>query len=240
MAILKFGALVVDGKGKIGGQVLQGSKGGTMLRTKKAKWKAGKALAETVKLVVQKNRNNFNTVVKNWTELNVNEKEAWDSLLGVWTFQNKFGDTVNLNNYAIFTAVNINRLQLGQPILTAPPVADSVFSPGYTITIDPVTHRFELETSNASANGQLLVVSQHFPVSINKAAPSDKGKKIVTTLADNVLKHNMSPFMFGLDGMVVGSDFSIFFSVWTCNAAYPRVRQLEMIKVQVTNYQVAT
>lgn len=233
MAIVKFGAIVTDIKGKLGGHVFQGSKGGSSLRTKPGKTKVGRVTLRQWNPTGISPRAVFQDIASNWQKLDPDTKLAWDSLLGVWTFTNKFGDTVNRTGYSIYTAANVNRALAGLAPLDYPPLEDAPYSLEAAIDYDPLTEDFTFTVNNAEAVGQIFVIEQAPIVSKAKLAPSQKYSIIYTGTVAGTSPISIEPYVkFPPNFDFVNDDYAMFFRVWTFKASYPKKYGVQELNIR--------
>jgi hypothetical protein len=106
----KFGAIVTDGRGKLGGSVFSKNRYGLYEKTKVTPLNTPSAYKSIIK-------NNHKTVVSAWSNLTDAERQSWNS--GTYNFpqKNTFSDTCYLSGYALFLKLNLNRLLLSQSLL---------------------------------------------------------------------------------------------------------------------------
>jgi len=106
----KFGAIVTDGRGKLGGSVFSKNRYGLYEKSKVTPINTPSAYKSIIK-------NNHKTVVSAWSNLTDAERQSWNS--GTYNFpqKNTFSDTCYLSGYALFLKLNLNRLLLSQSLL---------------------------------------------------------------------------------------------------------------------------
>ena len=97
----KFGAIVVDGRGKIGGHVASKNRSGSYFRTKVTPVNPQSARQSAV-------RATLSSFSASWRGLNQNRRDAWNSAVGSFTKTNVFGDTVTPTGKNLYTALNAN------------------------------------------------------------------------------------------------------------------------------------
>lgn len=153
MAVLKYGAIVTEIKGKIGGTIFQGGKSGGTAKNKgihgKAKGYARGTSSATFGDGGLQNRINFSDVAKMWQQLSEVDRDSWSSLLGVYTFTNKFGDVYNGTAYMIFFAQNLLSKYLGLSFLNAAQLENPTIDAGLTCSDYSISGDFERTVANA-------------------------------------------------------------------------------------------
>lgn len=132
MAVVKYGAIITDIKGSINGMTLQGGRSAGIIRTKPR----GVGLSvSNRKESIQSNIHIMGKLAASWTKLTDTQRLTWQTLLGTWTFINKFGVVYNATPYQIYMSVNFNNVVAGFSIDSSAPV----YSAGTTITISGYT-----------------------------------------------------------------------------------------------------
>jgi hypothetical protein len=116
---IKWGALVVDGRGKIGGHVASKNRSGAYLRTK----------------VTPDNPQSTNQMLRrsqlaglssSWGELTEQQRNAWIGAVDEFPSNNVFGDSVKPTGKNLYVGLNLNLLHISQPIIETPPAPGEV------------------------------------------------------------------------------------------------------------------
>jgi len=115
----KFGSLVVNGTGKIGGQVVSKNAYGTY-----AKNKVSPKNNQTARQLFV--RANMAFIVSAWEGLSEVNRLAWNAYASDYYFKNKLGDSIVISGFNMFTKCNLVRLNESLSILSTP-VLPSVF-----------------------------------------------------------------------------------------------------------------
>jgi len=115
----KFGAIVVDGRGKSGGHVFSKNKSGSYMRTKKSPANP----RSTAQLGV---RSRMTSNSQGWKGLTAAQVLAWNAAAKSWTKHNVFGDKHNPSGFNLYMWLNNNLGNIGSSLLTDPPLAASV------------------------------------------------------------------------------------------------------------------
>jgi hypothetical protein len=119
MARCKFGTIVTDARGKVGGNMFQANRYG---RTFKVLPKQPKRQSEAQQIV----RNRFQLISRTWKTLTPEQRKTWaDSVLD-FTFTNVFGDTVAPSGQLLFQRLNMNMANAGQTIFLEAPTPSPV------------------------------------------------------------------------------------------------------------------
>ena len=116
---MKFGAIVVDGRGKIGGHVASKNRGGAYLRTKVTPSNPQTSFQAAV-------RNRLTNFSQSWRGITQNERNAWNSAVSNFTKTDIFGDIKQPSGINLFIKLNSNLDQVQVAALTLPPLPADV------------------------------------------------------------------------------------------------------------------
>lgn len=115
---IKWGALVVDGRGKLGGHVAAKNRSGAYLRTKVTPINPQTSFQTAV-------RNLFGSLSQAWSGLTQVVRDGWDGAVAAWQTTNIFGDIKIPTGKNLYLRLNSIAIQAGWPAIpTAPPKAD--------------------------------------------------------------------------------------------------------------------
>jgi len=123
---MKFGAIVVDGRNKIGGHVASKNKSGAYLRTK-----VTPVNRQSVKQSAA--RSLLTTISQAWRSLTQAQRDSWNNAVSNFKKTNIFGDIVHPSGFNLFQKLNNNIIQLGGTLKTTPPVVASL--DGFTAAV---------------------------------------------------------------------------------------------------------
>jgi len=116
---MKFGALVVDGRGKIGGQVASKNRAGAYLRTKVTPVNPQTAAQSTV-------RNRLAGISSGWRGLTAAQRLSWNAAVSDYAKTDIFGDLRNPTGFNLYQRLNNNLLTCGEAAITSPPAVVAV------------------------------------------------------------------------------------------------------------------
>lgn len=111
---IKWGALVVDGRGKLGGHVASQNKGGSYLRTKVTPSNPQTTFQTDVRVL-------FGSISQAWSGLGASVIAAWNTAVDEWKSTNIFGDLKQPSGKALFQRLNNQAQVSGYPAVTSPP-----------------------------------------------------------------------------------------------------------------------
>jgi len=150
---IKWGALVVDGRGKIGGQVASKNRSGAYMRTKVTPVNAQTTFQQAV-------RSRLADLSSAWRGLTQAERDAWDGAVSGYAKTNIFGDLVNPTGKNLHNGLNQNLLNTGNTQLSAPVAPAAIVEPGATtatVTDTTTTESCEIEITTIDADQDYLV-----------------------------------------------------------------------------------
>jgi hypothetical protein len=157
----KFGAIIVDAKGKIGGHVISHNKYGAFMSTKNM----GKSNASESQ---GKTRSMFSTVLKSYRNLTSQQMIAWNAITPLFARANYFGENKIPAATALYARLNLTLLSIGEDMITDPP---AFASPGELATISLVA---------TSAPALTLTYTEAIPASVKAVVfatpPISKGR----------------------------------------------------------------
>lgn len=116
---MKFGAIVVDGRGKIGGHVASKNRGGAYLRTKVTPSNPQTSFQAAV-------RNRLTNFSQSWRGLTQTQRNAWNSAVSNFTKTDIFGDIKQPSGINLFIKLNANLDQVGVALILLPPLPADV------------------------------------------------------------------------------------------------------------------
>jgi hypothetical protein len=110
---VKFGSIVVDGRGKIGGHVASKNRGGSYFRTKVTPVNPRTASQFTV-------RGRFGTLSQSWKTLTQAQRDSWNAAVSAWSKSDIFSDVRNLTGLQLYQRLNNNLLSSGASQIATP------------------------------------------------------------------------------------------------------------------------
>lgn len=120
---IKWGALVVDGRNKIGGQVASKNRAGAYMRNKVTPVNPSTSFQINA-------RARFASYAQGWRGLTQAQRTAWNAVVGDFAKTDIFGDIKNPSGFNLYVALNNNLDNVGGTPITSPPspVGVNVFS----------------------------------------------------------------------------------------------------------------
>lgn len=127
---VKWGMMMVDGRGKLGGHVMSKSRSGATVRTKVSPSNA-QTSAQTVV------RNRLSAFAQDWRGLTAVQRAAWNSAVDGFKSTNIFGDIISPSGMNLYVKLNCNLAIVGVSAIAVPPLPTGVSEPtSATLTAD--------------------------------------------------------------------------------------------------------
>lgn len=124
---IKFGSLVVAGRGKIGGHVASQNRSGAYLRTKVTPSNPSTGFQVAARALLA-------GLSSAWRSLTAAQRTAWNAAVGSYQRTNVFGDLVNPSGKNLYTRLNANLASIGVAAIATPPLPVAVVEPVTVIT----------------------------------------------------------------------------------------------------------
>lgn len=139
MAKIKFGMMMTDASGKLGGQVFSKNRGGSYVRTKSTPVNRQSSAQMNVRGI-------FASISSRWSSLTESARESFNGFVGDYARTDIFGDLRNPSGKALFQRLNQNALISDQPQID--------------VCLSPQSVPFaNLETAELSIAGEVFDVS---------------------------------------------------------------------------------
>ena len=144
---IKFGSIVTDGRGKLGGQVYARNRSGAYVRNKVTP-NNPQTLYQSLQRAV------LATFSEAWRGLTQQQREAWNAAGESFPTTNQFGDQVIPTGKNLFTRLNNNLTDINQSTLTNPPLPAPIVEPeDLELSIAAGTPAMALDFNGDSAMG---------------------------------------------------------------------------------------
>jgi hypothetical protein len=115
----KWGALMTDGRGKIGGQVASKNRAGSYMRNKVTPVNPASVDQTTV-------RNRLGNLSQSWRGLTAAQRDAWNGAVSNFATTDIFGDLKNPSGFNLYQRLNNIKVLLGEDPSNTPPNPTSV------------------------------------------------------------------------------------------------------------------
>jgi hypothetical protein len=172
---VKFGAIVTDGRGKIGGHVMSKNRGGAYMRTKVTPSNPRTATQ-------QANRALLGSLSASWSSLTDAFRASWNGAVNDWVSTNIFGDTIKPTGKNLYVALNKNINAIGGATIdTAPEKVEmpilGLAAVGIDITEGEITIQYA-----GDVDAVQVVVASTGPLSAGTSFTKGKFRKIYNEL----------------------------------------------------------
>ena len=152
MARIKFGMMMTDARGKLGGHVFTKAKSGSTIRTKVTPLNPKTSAQSEARSALGANS-------QTWRLLSESQRLAWNSAAQEVSKTNAFGDTYFPSGKNYFTAVNNNIRNVGGLLLLEPPAL--VNMPGLTsvgVDFDLLAEQIDIAPNFVGDEDQIILV----------------------------------------------------------------------------------
>lgn len=119
MAKIKFGMMMTDARGKLGGQVFSKNRGGAYVRTKVTPSNAQTSFQTAVRAILTFLSSNFRS-------LTAAQILAWNNAVSDFTGTDIFGDVKTPSGIDLYVRLNANIAKVGGAYITDPPLPTNV------------------------------------------------------------------------------------------------------------------
>lgn len=152
--LIKFGSIVVDGRGKLGGQVYSKNRGGNYVRNN-----AVPTNPQTT--FQQQQRAQLTQLSQGWSALTPEQIRDWNNATAEFQRSNAFGDQKRLSGKNLYTSLNRELLVSGQSIISDAPSPGEINVPISVEANFVVNDEFLLtvELGDSSTSGFMVVVA---------------------------------------------------------------------------------
>lgn len=225
---LKWGALVVDGRNKIGGQVASKNRAGAYLRNKVTPVNPKSPFQVTV-------RARLASLASGWRGLTAGQRLAWNSAVSDYKKTDIFGDIQNPSGFNLYVKLNTNLINIGIASISSPPLpqAVSVFSSG-TLSAAAGAQTASLAVLPAvQPVGETIVVRATPGLSAGKSFVKSEFRQIGTFSAAVAGSYDLAPMYSAKFGPIGPAGVKIFVEVIHINEATGQTSQLQQFSVIV-------
>jgi hypothetical protein len=179
MALIKFGSIITDSRGKVGGLVLRMTRWGNTLNVKARTTAARTARQAIAGAILSNTATDWNTT------LSESEREDWRTLAATQFSIDAWGNARALTGIALFTRVNSARLAAGLSLITTAPADQAVTTPltatltitagptlsiAWTTTPAPANHRVKIYCTRPMSQGTIVAQKKYQFVQLSAAA----------------------------------------------------------------------
>jgi len=151
MAKIKFGAMMVDASGKLGGQVFSKNRGGAYIRTKTTPLNPQTTAQMTIRGI-------FASISSAWSGLTEASRQSFNNLVSSYARTDIFGDLRNPSGKNLFQRLNQNLVISGQPqITTCVQPSEVPFAGVDGAVLDSATPQINIGLQNDTTGSKVVV-----------------------------------------------------------------------------------
>lgn len=175
---IKWGALIVDGRGKIGGQVASKNAAGAYMKNKVTPSNPQTSAQSAARAL-------FAAISVGWSNLTAAQIAAWNEAVSEWSKTNIFGDLKKPTGKALYQRLNNQAQSAGLSAVTSVPVKAAL--PNAVITAVPIgvgATTLALTGVDTSASTQVVVWASP-PVSAGTKNVKSKMRQIYAVAGDS-------------------------------------------------------
>jgi hypothetical protein len=151
MAKIKFGMMMTDARGKLGGQVFSKNRNGAYVRTKvtptnprTAEQQAGRSL--------------LGALSQQWSALTESARASFNEAVTDWSRTNIFGDTMNPTGKNLFVQLNKNAQAVGfSSVDVAPAKVEMNLVTGFAVEIDLANNVITASGTGALTDAKVVI-----------------------------------------------------------------------------------
>lgn len=174
MAKVKFGMMMVDARGKLGGHVFSKNRGGSYVRTKVTPVNPQTSDQTSVRAL-------FGSISQGWSGLTEDQRNSFRGAVEAWATTDIFGDLIKPSGKALYQRLNQQAQIAGYPAITSAPLPSEVPS----ATLDAAEIGIGAEYFNVDITGDptgaKAIISATPPLSQGTKFVKDKLRQIVVT-----------------------------------------------------------
>jgi len=219
---IKFGSIVVNGSGKLGGHVYSSNRGGNYIRTL-----ATPSNPQTA--AQQLGRQVFTTLTQGWSALTQSQRDGWDAAVSQFEKTDQFGDVRQLSGKGLYISLNKELVLINEPIISVAPSPGPINFPGnYVPVITALDSTIDMGFETAPAIPGLVIGSSG-AVTAGTSFVKDKLRNIaVNAVADDAITLGAA-YVDRFGTLVVGQKIAM--NAYTVNAVGQRSPQLTIFAV---------
>jgi hypothetical protein len=164
MAKIKFGMMMTDARGKLGGQVFSKNKGGAYVRTKVTPTNPQTTAQSTVRAL-------FGVISQGWSALTSTARTSWRTAVDSWKTTDVFGDLLAPTGKELYQRLNNQAQTVGYSAIATPPIK--------VVLPDDIVTAIAIDTTASTLTMTGNSTSASIRISIFGTAPLSQGTKFV-------------------------------------------------------------
>ena len=213
--LIKFGAIVTRGSGKLGGHVFSTNRGGAYIRTNQTPSNPQTPFQQSGRAI-------FTELTQGWSGLTQDQRNTWSNATSSFPVTDRFGDSRELSGKGLYISLNKERKLINLPFLENAP------SPAPISVPDSIIFLFETSSSDLGLDVDTLPADTNVVLSstgeVSQGTSFVKNKlrvfQVYNTSTLPTASALFAAYAFRFGTPQVGSK--IFISAYTINASGQR------------------
>jgi len=213
--LIKFGAIVTRGSGKLGGHVFSTNRGGAYIRTNQTPSNPQTPFQQSGRAI-------FTELTQGWSGLTQDQRNTWNNATSSFPVTDRFGDSRELSGKGLYISLNKERKLINLPFLDLAPSPATISVPTFlSATMEIGASESQIDAGNLPDEA-VLVVSSTGVVSAGTSFVKNKLRvfQIAPILNYPTPAETYSSYVARFGTPQVGDK--IFFSVYTVNPSGQR------------------
>lgn len=163
-ARVKYGAMITELKGSVGGQTFQSCRGGFIIRNKPITPKVRSRVQSVIRTVT-------GNLASSWRALSQADRDTWDAVAPSYPHTDKFGDPATLTGYELYIRANFYLSLAGVSTISVGQLPDVLWNPtGLIITSSEATSTMDLNwLGGAVGAGMRAIIRLSPPMSAGRS-----------------------------------------------------------------------
>lgn len=225
---IKWGALVVDGRNKIGGQVASKNRAGSYMRNKVTPVNPKSASQVTI-------RARLSGLASGWRGLTAGQRLAWNNAVSDYKKTDIFGDIQNPSGFNLYVKLNANLINIGIAAISAPPLplAVSIFTTGVLAAAAGAQTMSLTVTPAVQPVAETIIVRATPALSAGKSFVKSEFRQIGTFTAAVAGAYDLAALYIAKFGPIGPATAKIFVEVAHINESTGQASQVQQFVVIV-------
>ena len=151
MALIKFGAWIVDARGKVSGTVFTKGRSGAVARNKVTPVNPRTSRQSAVRAAL-------GSLSQAWRTLTQAQRDAWNGAVSTFSRTNIFGDTVNPTGKNLYVGINTNLEKVSETAIATPPTPAEMVAPSVSgLNINTSASVMAFDVANVAAGQKMYI-----------------------------------------------------------------------------------
>jgi len=210
MAKIKFGMMMTDASGKLGGQVFSKNRGGSYVRTKVTPINPQSVAQSAIRSI-------FASISQGWSALTDAQRQSWNAAVDSYGKTDVFGDIRNPSGKNLFQRLNQNLAISNQTGLVVVGLPDAIpLANPSTALLDSANNEIGIQTSG-DVTGSMVVVWATPPLSAGTRFVRNRLRQIAVITGGDEIEYLVSDEYINKFGAFTNTD-NIYFGMKVINS----------------------